>query len=322
MSGQVWGTNSLGGFMYADELSDLMRTEVRATCKFRPLCDAMDFSDKGLGRGQLVTWNVYSKIATSGTVLTEGTAMPQSNYTVRQGTATVSEFGNSVPFTNLLQYYSAQDVTAVTRDVLARDCRETMDTQAHTQFNRALLRFVGTTTAAGVLTTNGTATATNSTAYNTTFHRLLVDTMKERNIPPYRGDDYVAVARPTALRPIRAELQAVFQYTDAGYQKILKGEIGRYDGVRFVEQTQILSGTAFNGTAWTSGASDWIKLMGADTVAEIMAVPPEVRGAIPGDYGRSLGMAWYALEGFGIVYQSSNDPSATNSRILVWDSAA
>ena len=42
----------------------------------------------------------------------------------------------------------------------------------------------------------------------------------------------------------------------------------------------------------------------------------------PTDYGRSLGMAWYALEGFGIIYQSGNDPSATNSRILKWDSAS
>ena len=34
-AGQVWSTNSLGGFLYADELSDVLRTEVRSTNKFR-----------------------------------------------------------------------------------------------------------------------------------------------------------------------------------------------------------------------------------------------------------------------------------------------
>ena len=35
--GLFWSTNTAGGFMYADELSDTLRTEVRATAKFRGL---------------------------------------------------------------------------------------------------------------------------------------------------------------------------------------------------------------------------------------------------------------------------------------------
>jgi hypothetical protein len=38
---------------------------------------------------------------------------------------------------------------------------------------------------------------------------------------------------------------------------------------------------------------------------------------LPEDYGRDRGAAWYALCGFGITH-----PDATNSRIVMFDSAA
>jgi hypothetical protein len=42
-----------------------------------------------------------------------------------------------------------------------------------------------------------------------------------------------------------------------------------------------------------------------------------MRGKIPGDYGRSRGIAWYYLGGFGIVHTS-----AAQAKIVKWDSAA
>jgi len=54
---------------------------------------------------------------------------------------------------------------------------------------------------------------------------------------------------------------------------------------------------------------------GADTVAEGIAIPEEIRGKIPGDYGRSRGIAWYALLGFGLVHTD-----ASQARIIKWSS--
>ena len=54
-----------------------------------------------------------------------------------------------------------------------------------------------------------------------------------------------------------------------------------------------------------------------DTVAEGIAIPEEIRGKIPTDYGRSKGVAWYYLGGFGIVHLQ-----AAEGRILKWDSLA
>lgn len=35
MAGQLWLTNTLGGYMYSDELSDVLRTHVQPLVKFR-----------------------------------------------------------------------------------------------------------------------------------------------------------------------------------------------------------------------------------------------------------------------------------------------
>jgi hypothetical protein len=76
---------------------------------------------------------------------------------------------------------------------------------------------------------------------------------------------------------------------------ILNGEIGRYESTRFVEQTNIAK------MAFTNGLSNWAYFFGNDTVAEGVVVPEEMRGMIPTDYGRSRGIAWYYVGGFGIV---------------------
>jgi|TARA_Y100000296_G_C5068316_1_gene203511 hypothetical protein len=79
---QLWSTNTVGGFMYSDELSDYLRTQVQPLSKFRQLCDAQDATDKGLGRGDLHHWDVYSDVATQGGTLVETSTMPETNFTI------------------------------------------------------------------------------------------------------------------------------------------------------------------------------------------------------------------------------------------------
>lgn len=319
MSGQVFGTNSEGGYMYSDELSDEMRSANFPLCKFRPLCDIPDFEAKGLHKGSLVHWNIYQDVQTQGTTLNEGTAIPQTNFLIGQGTATLQEWGNSIPFTQKLDDLAAQPVREVIKKLFVRDQARTFDTAAYNEFNKGAIRVVGTATDGIVTTTNGTATATNSVALSATLLKNIVDdVMKEYNMPPYSGDDYVAVGRPSGLRQIKDDLESIEQYTDAGFTRIVNGEKGRYYGVRFVEQTQISSGS------WTNSVSDKVVFMGADTVAEAVAIPEEIRGKIPGDYGRDRGLAWYALLNFALVRDSVNQTNInyTDTRVVVWDSAA
>ena len=332
MAGQVWATNSLGGYMYSDQLSDELRMVVQPMTKFRQFCDVKDASQQGKSKGQEFHWDVYQDVTTpAGSTLTETSTMPETNFTIVQGTLTITEAGNSVPYTGKLDDLSKHPVKTIINKVLKNDAAKWFDAAAATQFNLTPLRVAGTSSTTITLSTAGTCTATNSQAFNTGHAKLIVDTMKERNIPAYQGDDYYALAWPTTYRFIKNQLETIHTYTEAGFQMIMNGEIGRYENVRYVEQTNIPKGGAADSTtwnaftrtsdAWNGGYSDWIYFFGADTVAEAIAVPEEMRGKIPTDYGRSKGVAWYYLGGFGIVHPVNAATSSSNARIVKWDSA-
>ncbi|HKS73274.1 MAG TPA: hypothetical protein VJQ82_08755 [Terriglobales bacterium] len=281
--------------------------------KFRQFCDAKDFTDKGLHKGQLFTWNVYNDVATQGTTLVETSTLPQTNFTIAQGTGTVSEAGNAVPYTGMLDNLSKHPVQEIINKVLKNDTKKALDTLAYNQFNTCLLRVVptsSTSTTAVTLTTNGTATLTNSVAMGKGHIKAIVDTMKERNIPPYMGDEYFGISWPSTWRPVKNDLEGVYQYRDEGFQMIYNGEIGKYEGTRFIEQTNIAK------SGFSAAFSNWAFFFGEDTVAEAIVVPEEIRGAIPSDYGRSKGIAWYYLGGFALT-----QTQALQTRIVKWDSA-
>ena len=322
MAGQLWAVNSLGGYMYSLELSNVLRTAVQPLCKFRQFCDAKDFTDKGLHKGQIFTWDVYNDVATQGTTLTETSTLPATNFTIAQGTGTVTEFGNSVPYTGMLDDMSKHPVQEIINKVLKNDTKKTLDTQAWYQFSQTLLLVApvgGTDTSNIVLSTTGTQTITNSVAFHKNHVKSIVDAMKEHNIPPYMGDEYMGLAWPTTLRTMKNDLEAVYQYRDEGFTMIYNGEIGKYEGVRFIEQTNISKGNnaGFVFTAWVNGLSDWVYFFGEDTVAEAIVIPEEMRGAIPSDYGRAKGIAWYYLGGFALT-----QTQAKQARIVKWSSAA
>lgn len=328
MAGQVWAVNSLGGYMYADNLSDEFREALQPSVKFRQFCDVKDAAGKN--RGQTFHWDVYENVASRGGTLVETNTMPETNFTIVQGTLTVTEYGNSVPYSGKLEALGKMSVRKPLMRALKNDAKKVFDIAAHAQFNECALRVVptgGTSTTALTLTTNGTATLTNNVAFGKEHAKLVVDTMKERNIPPYTDDDYYALAWPSTLRTLKNDLESIHQYTSEGFRMIMNGEQGRYENTRYVEQTNIPKGGAADSTtwdpdtdtadAWNNALSDWIFFCGEDTVAEGIVIPEEMRAKLPGDYGRSKGVAWYYLGGFGIVHTD-----ATETRIVKWDSAA
>lgn len=329
MAGQVWAVNSLGGFMYSRQLSNVLRMAVQPLVKFRQFADVRDASQQGKKKGDIFTWDVFSDVATAGGIIQETNTMPETNFTITQGTLTVTEAGNSVPYSGKLDNLSKFPVQELIQKVLKNDAVKTFDRLAWAQFNQTALRVIptgGTDTAALTLTTNGTVTGTNSIAYNNAHAKALTDLMKERNIPAYLGDDYYTLAWPTTLRTFKNNLETIHQYSDTGFKLIMNGEIGRYENNRYVEQTNIAKGNGTTGiataaggdmAAWTNGKSDWMFTFGNDTVAEAVAVPEEMRGKIPTDFGRSKGVAWYYLGGFGIVHTVP-----ANARIVKWDSQA
>jgi N4-gp56 family major capsid protein len=316
--------------MWSPNLSKYLRTAMQPMQRFRNFCDAVDGLGMELHNGQTFYWNQYSNVATQGYRLTEQEVVPETNGTITQGSLTVYEAGNSVPYTGLLEDLAEHEVESIIDKMLRDDARKYFDIEAHAQFKRTLLRVAptsGTSTTSVTLTTNAATATTNNVALGTGHVKAISDIMRERNIPGYVDDDYISVSHPTTYRTFVNELEDIHQYTETGLAKIFRGEIGRYEGIRFVTQNFIPKGGANNATtwdpitgtaeAWTNGLSSWAYFFGRDTVTEGVLIPEEIRGKLPGDYGRDKGIMWYYLGGFGIMHVTD----ATEGRIILWDSA-
>jgi N4-gp56 family major capsid protein len=190
MAGQLWSVNSLGGFMYSRQLSNVLRMSVQPLVKFRQFADVRDASQQGRKKGDVYTWDVFSDVATAGAALLETNTTPETNFTITQGTLTITEYANSVPYSGKLDNLSKFPVMELVQKVLKNDTVKTLDRAAWSQFNATPLRVIptaGTSTSAVTLYTNGTVTGTNSVAYNNAHAKAVVDLMKERNIPWYGG---------------------------------------------------------------------------------------------------------------------------------------
>jgi len=211
------------------------------------------------------------------------------------------------------------------REGLLDDAVKCIDGEVERKFDECLLRYVGTATDGGVLTTNGTATTTNTSSFNAYHLRQMVDKLKSRNVPGWAGlgGDYVMICSLEALSGLMTDLQTINSHTETGYTKLLNGEQGRYHGVRLIEDTfatrYTYSSSARTATAksWSGGKSLDSYMFGSPTVREAIVVPEEIRVKVVTDYGRSKGIAWYFLGGWAIEWDAAAD-----TRIIKWDSNA
>ena len=71
MAGQVWAVNSLGGYMYSRQLSNVLRMAVQPLVKFRQFSDVRDASQQGKKKGDVYTWDVFSDVAQAGGIIQE-----------------------------------------------------------------------------------------------------------------------------------------------------------------------------------------------------------------------------------------------------------
>lgn len=310
---ELWSAQN--GYMASPTLSEELRHAVQPNVRFRQFCDV----EVALGKnvGDVFNWNIYGDTDDEATSLDESLPMPETGFPVSQGSVTMTEYGIAVPYSGKFDDLSEHPVKAIIHKTLKNNARRALDTAAHAQFDSTILRAVGGASGAITLTENATPSGTNNIAMSNDHVKTISDTMQERNIPLFDGENYVCVTRPTTIRPVLDDLEAIHQYTSEGWGRVMNGERGRYDAVRFVTQTNVAS------EAWSNGLSDAAYFFGADTVTEAVAIPEEIRGKLPDDYGRGKGIAWYYLGAFGITHADQTSAATkAQARIVKWDSAA
>jgi N4-gp56 family major capsid protein len=298
MAGQYWVVNSLGGHLTNNRLSRSLRKQAGPEYAFRQFCDIKE--DTGKKSGDTVFFNKRLRIDSKGGTLVETQTMSNAKWKVVKDSLVVTEWGNSVPYTEKLQTLSEFDPENISSVALKEDQVEVLDSAAYVEFNKAKFVAVASVTNTTVFTTNGTATVTASADISDKNWRDIVDYMRKKQIPMYDGKMYRAILSVQARRGVYDYLQAIMQYTTPEFMH--NSEIGMYYDCRAVMETNCLSNSVGNTSALGEAC-----FFGSEAVIEGIALPEEVRMKIATDYGRDKGVAWYGILGFKKCWDLASD---------------
>ena len=295
MSQQLWLTDSLGGYMGSDELSKKVRHAAQTMQRFRQFTDPEPA--QGKNSGDTVLFDKISNIATAGGTLSETATIPKSNYTITQGSLVVNEYGNSVPYTLKVKTLAEVSVPDAVTTVLRNDMAVVLDSAVATQFQTSDYKAMIINTATTTFSSAGTAGSSAGANMSDKNVRDIIDKMKIINIPKVNGE-YISINSTNSLRGLYDFFEAKAQNTTMAPLAI--GEVGKYYGCRFIEETNVLS----NILNTYYGESVFF---GSDAVREGIVIPEELRIDIPKDFGRDQATAWYALLGFVKTWDFSSD---------------
>ena len=151
----LWSTQS--GFLTNNKLNKTIQRVAQPLFRFRQFVTIKEAFGKQ--QGETVNWLKVANVGTYGGSIIETNTMHETTQGLSWGTLSVVEYGNSLPFTFKLESLSEFDIEEIARKSLLEDMVKVIDGVVERQFNSCTLRYVGSSTTSGVVTTNGTATA-------------------------------------------------------------------------------------------------------------------------------------------------------------------
>ncbi len=309
MANFTWAFDAPSGVYKSHEMSSALRKAAIAETKFMQFVKP----EPGYGKksGDSITLTRISNLAvpSSGKLL-ESTKIPEDNLQITTVSITVSEWGRSVPYTSLSDDLSMFNMENVVQRALKDQMKLTLDNAAAAAFRSTSAKIKASPDGLASIQfgTSGVAPATATVNLNMYHVEQVRDYMfSVLNIPPFEGDDYVALVSTKAKRGLVTDpnWETWHKYTDPSAK--YNAEIGRIENIRFVE---VNNSGALSGVLGSGGVLGEAVFFGADAVAMAVVLDPELRAAIPGDYGRQKGVAWYGILDFGVVWDTGNPGEA------------
>jgi N4-gp56 family major capsid protein len=316
-----WSTQS--SYLTNNTLNKSFQKVAQPMYKFRQFCAIKEAFGKG--KGESVNWLKVDNASAYGGTVAETSTIPETTLPLSWGTVTVGEYGLAIPFTGKIEALSEFDINQLVKGALLDDNVKVIDGVVEREFNKTPNVYCGTSTSTGTFYTASSCTETNTSVLNTYQINQMAAYLRDKNVPGFPGlnGDYVFICAGNQMQELKNAMTGIYQYTELGLKYIANGEIGRLNGVRFVEDgfatKYVFSASARTATAitWTKSQSGPGYMFGSPTVREAVAVPEEIRVKIPTDYGRSKGIAWYGLFGWGLEWSTT-----ANARIVKWESKA
>ena len=263
--------------------------------------------------GASIKFTVFADMAAATTALGESTDVTPVSMTDTQVTVTLLEYGNATVTTAKLRASSFMPVDPIAAQAIGYNAGLSIDTIA-----QAVLQ-AGTNV---IYATGGAQTATTRLTMKTDQTlvakdiRRAVAELRGANVPTINGN-YVGFIHPDVSYDLRGITDASgwrdsYKYTNA--MPLYNGEIGMFEGVRFIESSRApLFTNAYNGAgAVGTGDSYGTLIMGRQALAkgislggEFGAQPSIVYGEVTDLLKRFRPVGWKHFVGYSVFRQEA-----------------
>lgn len=307
MANFTWTFDAPSGVYKSHEMSAALRDAAIAETKFMQFVKPE--AGYGKNKGESITITRVSNLAVpSNGRISEGNKIPEDQLSLSTKTITVSEWGRAVPFTSLSEDLSMYNIENIVQKELVKQMRLVLDGAAADAFKSTLIKAVPDGIASLSITTNGTPSGQALSNLNVYHIEQIRDYMYSTLfVPPVEGDDYIGLISTKAKRGLMSDpaWEDWHKYTDPEMK--YNSEVGRLENIRFIE---INNAGALDNSIGLNGVCGEAVIFGADAVAMAVALDPELRAAIPQDFGRQKAVAWYAIAEFGLIWDTGNPGEA------------
>lgn len=303
MSEFTWTWDAPSGTYKSHFMSKEIRMAAIADCVFEQFCRR----EKGFGKkmGDTVTITKVKNITVPTTAVMNETALvPLDPIDLAVGTITVSLYGRGVQWASLSEDLSHFDLKNAIQRKLKDQMSLVLDNAAAAALKTAYVCAIPTSASAITWDTNGTPSTSATNNLSVTHCGVIRDYMRDTlNVPWYEKSNYVAVASTKALRGIKsdADFQAWRQYLNPG-DVLCNSEVGMVEQLKFIESN---NPSALSNSKGTNSVLGEVIVMGDDAIVEVEVETPELRAAIPGNFGLSQAVAWIGILAYGLPWAAT-----------------
>lgn len=311
MAQNTWTYDAPSGVYKNHALSGDIRMAAIAMTQFVQFTKPAD--GYGMHKGSNVTITRISNVAVpSDDSLIETDRMPEDTLSLSTQAISVTERGRAIPYTSLSLDLAHFDLENAIQKKLRDQLSLRMDILAATAFKVGQVKAIPDGIASLTMDTDGSASTTAASNINVYHVEQIRDQLYSTyNVMPYEGGDYMCVistkGRRGIIRDPNWEKWKTYTEPSAKYN----GEIGRIEGIRFVESNNT---SALSGSLGASSVLGEAVFFGDDPVVMASVMDPELRAKESEDYGRSKGVAWYGIYGYDQIWKDS--ATAGEARVI------
>lgn len=192
------------------------------------------------GSGKTIEFRKFSSLAKATTPLTEGVTPDGKSLTVSSVTATLSQYGDFVQVSDLLEMTAIDPIILESVHLLGSQAGVTLDTVVRNEINGGTNVIYQPKSAGTAVTSRATLDATCTLTVDTVFKAAAQ--LKANNAKGINGGAYVAIIHPHVAKDLMAAATGAGSWMDINKytnpEAIYNGEIGKIGNVRFVESSE------------------------------------------------------------------------------------